>query len=116
MLKNFGKYKLAAVHTETVDQKQIEEEIQRNCSAKASDVRLVLTELAEVINQHLKAGQRVRLNDIGLLKLEIESEKHDTPEDFRIPQDIRNVRIHFLPEKYKGRKEMYDGIKFERLF
>lgn len=54
MLKNFGKYKLAAVHTETVDQKQIEEEIQRNCSAKASDVRLVLTELAEVINQHLR--------------------------------------------------------------
>lgn len=114
-LKNFGKYKLSAVHPCTVDQKQIEEEICRNCSARPSDVRLVLTELSEVINEHLREGRRVRLKELGLLKLEIESVRHERPDEFRIPQDIRAVRLHFLPEKYRGRKAMYSGIHYKPL-
>ena len=72
-LKNYGRYRLAAVHMNTVTQEQIEDEIAANCSARPSDVKLVLTELSEVISRHLKAGDRVRLDYLGLLKLEIES-------------------------------------------
>ena len=112
-LKNFGKYKMCAVHPCTVTQKQIEEEINNNCSARPSDVKLVLTELSDVINRHLRAGRRVRLDNLGLLKLEIESVRHDHPDDFNIPEDIRAVRLHFLPEKYRGRKPMYSEIDYQ---
>ena len=85
-----------------------------NCSAKASDVELVLTELSAVLLRHLKAGDRVRLKHIGLLKLEIESEKVDAPEDFNGRKHIRGVRLHLLPESRRGRQAVYEDLKFER--
>ena len=114
-LKNFGRYKLSAVHPCTVEHDQIAEEISRNCSARPSDVRLVLTELSEVINEHLRAGHRVRLKELGLLKLEIESVRHDHPDEFCVPKDIRAVRLHFLPEKSCGRKPMYSQLNYRPL-
>lgn len=51
-LPTYGKYKAVAVHYQTV-----------------------LLSLAEVINSHLREGDRVRLEDWGLMKLEIESER-----------------------------------------
>ena len=36
-----------------------------------------------MINRHLREGDKVRLKDFGLMKLEIESDKVDAPEDFK---------------------------------
>jgi len=113
-LKNFGRYKAAAMHFQTITPEMVAQEIQDNCSAKASDVELVLSELSAVLLRHLKAGDRVRMNHIGLLKLEIESEKVDTPGDFDSRKHIRCVRLHLLPESRKGRQEVYEDLKFER--
>ena len=113
--KNFGKYKAVAVHYDTIETADIEQEIQDNCSATAGDVALVMTELTETIMRHLKRGDRVRLNGIGLLKLEIESDKVDTPEEFNVKKNIRAIRLHIIPESYNGKQEMYDGISLERL-
>lgn len=90
------------------------QEIQDNCSAKASDVELVLAELSAVLLRHLKAGDRVRLKHIGMLKLEIESEKVDAPEDFNGRKHIRGVRLHLLPESRRGCQAVYEDLKFER--
>jgi nucleoid DNA-binding protein len=38
---------------------EIADEIQRNCSATCSDVTLVLTELMDVIRDHLLNGEEV---------------------------------------------------------
>ena len=62
----------------------------------------------------LKQGDRVRLKHIGMLKLEIESEKVDAPEDFNGRKHIRGVRLHLLPESRRGRQEVYEDVKFER--
>ncbi len=113
-LKNFGRYKAAAMHFQTITPEMVAQEIQDNCSAKASDVELVLTELSAVLLRHLKAGDRVRLKHIGLLKLEIESEKVDAPEDFNGRKHIRGVRLHLLPESRRGRQVVYEDVKFER--
>jgi len=113
--KNFGKYKAVAVHYDTIETADIEQEIQDNCSATAGDVALVMTELTETIMRHLKHGDRVRLDGIGLLKLEIESDKVDTPEEFNVKKNIRAIRLHIIPESYNGKQEMYDGISLERL-
>lgn len=113
-LKNFGRYKAAAMHFQTITPEMVAQEIQDNCSAKTSDVELVLAELSAVLLRHLKAGDRVRLKHIGMLKLEIESEKVDAPEDFNGRKHIRGVRLHLLPESRKGRQEVYENLKFER--
>ena len=77
-------------------------------------VEAVLIGLSEVINRHLRNGDRVRLDDWGLMKLEIESDKVDAPEDFKSKKHIRGVRLHFLPVSEKGKPELYQEIEFQR--
>ena len=55
----------------------------------------------------------VRLDSWGLMKLEIESDKVDRPEDFRAKKHIRGVRLHFLPKSEKGKPELYQDVTFE---
>ena len=55
----------------------------------------------------------MRLDTWGLMKLEIESDKVDRPEDFRARKHIRGVRLHFLPESSKGKPELYQDMAFE---
>ena len=110
-LKNYGRYKAVAVHYQTIDTERLCREIQNNCSLKKSDVKAVLSELSELLVQHLQDGDRVRLAGIGMLKLEIESDKVDRPEDFNVRQHIRNFRIHLLPESDSGRQPLYEGIQ-----
>ena len=76
-LKNYGRYKAVAVHYNTIDTERLCREIQNNCTLKKSDVKAVLSELSELLVQHLQDGDRVRLDGIGMLKLEIESDKVD---------------------------------------
>ena len=113
-LKNYGRYKAVAVHYNTVTTEQLCREIQDSCSLKKSDVKAVLAELSEQLRRHLHDGDRIRLDGIGMLKMEIESDKVDRPEDFNIRQHLRNFRIHFLPESSKGRQDLYEGIRLER--
>ena len=74
----------------------------------------VLLSLAEVINNHLREGDRVRLEDWGMMKLEIESEKVDNLKDFKAKKHIRGVRLHFLPACNEGTQALYQGITFEK--
>jgi hypothetical protein len=113
-LKNYGRYKAVAMHFQTIEAEQVAQEVQENCSAKRSDVELVLGELLEVLARHLKQGDRVRLKYIGLMKMELDSEKVDSPKDFDPAKHIRGVRLHLLPESRRGRKELYEDISLEK--
>ena len=113
-LKNYGRYKAVAMHFQTIEAEQVAQEVQDNCSAKRSDVELVLGELLEVLARHLKQGDRVRLKYNGLMKMELDSEKVDSPKDFDPAKHIRGVRLHLLPESRRGRKELYEGISLEK--
>ena len=109
-----GKYKAVAVHYHTVDSKQLIKETARRMGTHTSNVLGVLSSVAAVVNWHLREGDRVRLPDWGMMKLEIESEKVDNLKDFRAKKHIRGVRLHFLPESYEGHQELYEGINFEK--
>ena len=113
-LATFGKYKAKAVHTSTIDSRQIMREAARRLGTGEGDVLGVALSLSEVISRHLRQGDKVRLEDWGLMKLEIESDKVDAPEDFHPREHIRGVRLHFLPESSKGSPELYQNIEFER--
>ena len=113
-LSTYGKYKAVACHHQTVETDQILKEVCENNPISEGAVTAVVWKLAQVINRHLRAGDKVRLRDFGLMKLEIESDKVDSPTAFKPRKHIKGVRLHFIPESDKGKPELYKGIKFER--
>lgn len=106
-LPTFGKYKAVAVHYNTIESKQIIKETAQRTSFGEANIMGVLMSVAEVVNSHLREGDRVRLPDWGMMKLEIESDKVDDPKAFRAQKHIRGVRIHFLPESYEVTQALY---------
>jgi hypothetical protein len=113
-LPTYGKYKAVAVHSQTVSSDEILKEAAQNSPLDEGVLIAALIRLSEVVNRHLRAGDRVRLQDWGLMKLEIESDKVDNLKDFRAKKHIRGVRLHFLPESYNGTQALYEGITYER--
>ena len=113
-LTTFGKYKAVASHHQTVESEDIIKEVSQQSSLSEGTVISVMSGLSEVISRHLRQGDKVRLPDLGLLKLEIESDKVESPEKFRAAKHIRGVRLHFLPESEKGKPQLYKDIRFEQ--
>ena len=113
-LPTYGKYKAVAVHNQTIESKSIVKETSQRTSFSEATINGVLISVAEVVNDHLRMGDRVRLPEWGMMKLEIESDKVENLKDFRAKKHIRGVRIHFLPESYEGTQALYEGITFEK--
>ena len=113
-LQTFGKYKAVAVHNQTIESRKLFEEAAKGTSLSAAALEGLMMNVAETVRRHLQNGDKVRLKEFGLLKLEIESEKVDDPKDFRAKKHIRGVRLHFIPESYEGSQPLYEGITFEK--
>ena len=113
-LSTFGKYKAVAVHYQTIESRQVIKETAQRMHISEGTIHGVIMSLAEVVNSHLREGDRVRLPDWGMMKLEIESDKVDDPKAFRAKKHIRGVRLHFLPESQEGVQSLYEGITFEK--
>ncbi len=114
-LKNFGRWRAVAVHEQTVETQQIVKEVCRRTGASRGSVVAVLAELSAVVCEHLRRGDRVRIDDFGLLKLEIEGDKVDSAEEFDTEKHIRGVRLHVLAESRHGRQALYSAISFEKI-
>ena len=76
---------------------QFAEEISRNCSAKPSDVILVLTELCEVMRHHLLNGEEIVIPDLGSFHIGIQSDSVENPAEFTPSKHIHNLHIKFRP-------------------
>ena len=114
-LPTFGKYKAVAVHNQIIESRQLYEEAARHSGVSGGVLEGLMMSVAETVYRHLRMGDKVRLKEFGLFKLEIESEKVDNIKDFRAQKHIRGVRLHFIPESYKGSPELYKDISFERV-
>jgi hypothetical protein len=114
-LTTYGKYKAKAVHDREVDSREILKETARRLGVSEGTVLSVMTGMSEVVNQHLRHGDKVRLDNWGLMKLEITSGHADSPEAFKPRRHIRGVRLHFLPESSKGKPELYQDITYEKV-
>jgi predicted histone-like DNA-binding protein len=113
-LSTYGKYKAKAIHEREVDKNLIVKEVAKRLGTSEGNVLGIMLSLSEVINSHLRNGDKVRIEGLGMMKLEIESDKVDSPKQFKSSKHIRGVRLHFLPESEKGKPELYQGIKYER--
>ena len=116
-LSTFGKYKAVAVHQQTVGTKEITEECVDEKILLLDEVvyKTALSQIAKVVKRHLRNGDKVCLEGIGLLKLEIESDKVDNPSDFNPKKHIRGTRLHIIPESIDGVQDLYDGIDYKRV-
>ena len=113
-LPTFGKYKAVAVHERTISSDMIVKEVCEQHPYDESVTKALLIRISEVVNRHLREGDRVRLEEWGMMKLEIESEKVDSPEEFRPKKHIRSVRLHIIPESENGKPVLYKGIEFKK--
>ena len=114
-LPTFGKYKAVAVHNQVIESRQLcDEAASRGMAISGGVLEGLLMAVGETMMRHLQMGDKVRLKNFGLFKLEIESEKDDDPKTFRAKKHIRGVRLHFIPESYEGSQPLYEGITYER--
>ena len=104
--KGYGKYHAHTVRGGEVPMELIEQEIQDNCSAKASDVRMVLRELYESVRNHLQMGEVVNLGEMGKLYLSVTSIPVDDPKAFRVDQHIKGFKCNYIPY---GKRVAYDS-------
>ena len=111
-LTTYGKYKAKAVHNREVSSREVRKEVARHIGISDGTVLAVMTSLSEVVNRHLRHGDKVRLEQWGMMKLEITSDHVDSPEQFKARKHIRGVRLHFLPESDKGSPELYKDMEY----
>jgi predicted histone-like DNA-binding protein len=114
-LTSYGKYKAKTVHNHEVDSDNIVKEVARRMGTTEGNIHGVMLSLGSVINEHLRRGDKVRLKNWGMMKLEIVSDNVDSPEQFKPRKHIRGVRLHFLPESYKGKPELYQDIGYVKV-
>ena len=91
------KYFARARKSGKVGMKEIAEEIQLNCSATCSDVTLVLTELMDVIRDHLLNGEEVTIDGLGSFRVGVTSDSVANPAAFK-KSNIRSVNLKFRQE------------------
>ena len=112
ILPSAGKFVARVQHNDVIDTDMIAHRIQENCTVKRSDVLAVLSELQVVLRDFLQNGDIVKLDFIGRVKLEIEGQPVDRPDDFDPHRHIRGVRIHLIPESRHGHQALYEGLHF----
>ncbi len=112
---SYGKYTAKVMHLNTITMDDVCKEIESNCSAKSSDVELVLRELVDVLKHHLQEGHRVQLPHLGTMKMDIESKAFDNPKDFNPAEHIKRCKISFIAKSYKGRQTLLDDIKIDKV-
>ena len=95
--KNYGKYYALTVKNSEVTLEDIEREIQENCSAKVSDVRLVMRELFDTIRRMMQDGHVVNMGELGKMYIAVTSTPADTPEEFRTDRNITGFRCAYTP-------------------
>jgi predicted histone-like DNA-binding protein len=89
--------------TQTTDLAALAERIQRNCTAKKSDVLAVLTELVEVMQDELQASHRVKLDGFGAFKLGMSTKGAETAKAFTPVTNVKSLHVLFQPEVHIDR-------------
>ena len=97
-----GKWYGRAKMTGVVTLKDIADRIQRNCTAKMSDVMAVLTELIETMQDELQNSHRVKLDGFGSFRIGLKTKASDTAKAFKVSTNVKGLHIIFQPEVHKS--------------
>ena len=93
-----GEWYARAIQTNTIGTQQLADIIQRNCTAKRSDVLAVITELVEVMRNELQASHRVKLDGFGSFKIGINTHPAKDASEFSVAKNVYGLHVNFTPE------------------
>lgn len=111
--KNYGKFFAHTVKNSEVTLEEIEQQIQENCTAKASDVKLVMKELFETIKRAMQNGHVVNMGELGKMYIAVRSVPIESPKDFRTDKHITGFRCKYTP--FGRRYECAEGEKARKI-
>ncbi len=115
LMRTENRYYARSRKTEHVGFDQFSEEISRNCSAKPADVILELTELCDVMRDHLLDGEEIVIPDLGSFHIGVQSDSVENPDDFDTSRHLHGFHIKFRPisrrdpSTWKLSRPMLDG-------
>lgn len=98
-----GKYYARVALTGVTNLSALADRIQRNCTAKRSDVLAVLTELVEVMQDELQSGRRVKLDSFGSFKIGLRSTGAESAKKFTVTDNVKSLHVVFQPETHYDR-------------
>ena len=93
-----GKWYARAKMTEVINLNTLADKIQRNCTAKMSDVKAVLTELIETMQDELQNSHRVKLDGFGSFRIGLKTKAADSPKTFKVGSNVKGLHVVFQPE------------------
>lgn len=96
--KNYNRYYAHTVKQGVISLEQIEAMIESNCTAKASDVRLVLRELFDTVKFYMQRGYIVDLKEMGKFSISVQSVCVDKAEEFRKDKHITGFKCNYTPQ------------------
>ena len=118
--KRSGKWYASAKYVTTLNTRDIARIVERNATAKESDVRAVIREMVDVLQRQCQEGKRVVIEGLGWFKIGIESKGAPTAKKFNSREHIKGAHIIFQPETKADAtgnrsKVFLDGLKLEEL-
>ena len=114
--KNYNKYYAHTVRKGTISLDEIERMIEENCTAKASDVRLVLRELFDTVKFYMQNGYTVDLKEMGKFSISVKSVCVDDPSEFRRDRHITGFKCNYTPEGRRFKSEASIRGRIHRSF
>ena len=106
-----GKWYARAVMNGTVGIDEVAEVMQRNCTLKKSDIRAVIAELVETMQDFLQNSMRVKLDGLGSFKIGLKTKAADKPENFNAGTNVVGMRVNCQPEVTIGK----NGVRRQAL-
>lgn len=77
---------------------QIAEALADRSTVTKTDVKAVLTEMADVMSQYMAQGKSVKLDGLGSFRLGLNTKGVKNEEDFDFQTQLQHIKVNFTPE------------------
>lgn len=100
------------VYSDTLEIRDLLQEISYASSVTLSDVRAVTDSLVEILQRYLVRGNKIKVDGIGTFKLSFNGSGKETSKDVSA-NDIYNAKVTFLSDK-NLRNYVSSNVKYEK--
>lgn len=101
------------VYSDTLEIRDLLQEISYASSVTPSDVRAVTDSLVEILQRYLVRGNKIKVEGIGTFKLSFNGSGKETSKDVSA-NDIYNAKVTFLSDK-NLRNYVSSNVKYEKV-
>lgn len=91
-------YPRAITISTAINTDQIAEALADRSTVTKTDVKAVLTEMADVMSQYMAQGKSVKLEGLGSFRLGLNTKGVKNEEDFDFQPQLQRVKVNFIPE------------------